>query len=149
MRRGRIAIAGVVVVLLSLIGAGGALACSCMDSTPAESLARADAAIVGRLLAVEPRGPGRAVYRYDVLRVYRGHDAIEPRSTLKVMSSRGSAACGLPERVGSHTGLFLLGRRGHWTGSLCGLIAPRRLRIAAEHSGTARAVGAGSGGCAT
>ncbi len=147
MRRGRIAIAGVAVVLL--VCPGSALACSCVRSSPAESLARSDAAIVGRLLAVEPRGPGRAVYRYDVLRIYRGRDAIEAGSTLKVIGSRGSAACGLPERVGGRIGLFLLDRGGHWSGSLCGVVSPRRLRIAAQGSGAARAPGATVANCAS
>jgi hypothetical protein len=149
VRRGRIPIAAVAVVLLGLVGSGSALACSCVRSTPAEALARSDAAIDGRLLAVEPRGAGRAEYHYEVLRVYRGRDSIEPGSTLKVMGSRGSAACGLSERVGSRAGLFLLGRRGHWAGSLCGVIAPRRLRIAAQKSGAARASGAGPRSCAS
>lgn len=132
MRGGRVAIAAVAVVLLGLVFPGSALACSCPRSTPAESLARSDAAIVGRLLGVRARGPGRAAYRYEVLRVFRGRDAIEPGSTLRVLGSRGSAACGLPERVGDRFGLFLLGRRGRWSGSLCGVVSPRRLRAAAR-----------------
>ncbi len=139
MRRGRIPIAAVAVVLVSLVGSSSALACSCVRSTPAESLARSDAAIVGRLVAVEPRGPGRAVYRYEVLRVYRGRDAIAAGSILKVAGSRGSAACGLPERVDGRTGLFLFGHRGSWAGSLCGVISPRRLRAAAQSSGATAA----------
>lgn len=134
MRGGRVTIAAVAVVLLGLVFAGSALACSCARSTPAESLARSDAAVVGRLLAVVPRGPGRAEYRYEVRRVFRGREAIEPGSTLKVQGSRGSAACGLPERVGDRFGLFLFGDRGRWSGSLCGVISPRRLRIAAQKS---------------
>jgi hypothetical protein len=138
VRRGRLSIAAIAVVLLGLVFAGSALACSCVRSTPAESLMRSDAAIVGRLLGVEQRGPGRAAFRYEVLRVFRGRDAIERGSTLRVLGSRGSAACGLPERVGARFGLFLLDHRGRWSGSLCGVISPRRLRIAAQ-GGDARA----------
>ena len=132
MRGGRVAIAAVVAALLGLVFAGSALACSCLRSTPAESLARSDAAIVGQLLAVESRGPGRAAYRYRVLRVFRGHDAIERGSALRVLGSRGGAACGLPETVGARFGLFLSAYRGRWTGSLCGVVSPRQLRIAAQ-----------------
>lgn len=134
MRGGRVAIAAVAVVLQALVLAGGAQACSCAPTTPAESLARADAAIVGRLVAVEPRGPGRAEYRYEVLRVYRGQKAIGRRSTLKVLGSRGSAACGLPTRIGGNFGLFLGRERRHWIGSLCGVILPRRLHAAAQRA---------------
>jgi hypothetical protein len=119
-------------VLFGLVGAGGALACSCVPSTPAESLASADAALTARLLSVKPHGATRAVYRYEVLHVYRGRDAIEPGSTLKVSSSRGSAACALPGRVGRNYGLFLLGQGGRWLGGLCGVISPRRLGAAAR-----------------
>ncbi len=135
MRGGRIAIAAVAVVLIGLVFAGSALACSCARSTPAESLARSDAAIVGRLLAVEPRGPGQAVFRYRVLRVFRGARAIERGSSLRVHGTRSGAACGLPERTGARLGLFLRRDRGRWTGSLCGVVSPRLLREAAKGSG--------------
>jgi hypothetical protein len=147
VRRGRITIAAVAVVLLGLVFAGSALACSCVRSTPAESLARSDAAIVGRLVEVEPRGPGRAAFRYEVLRVFRGRGAIERDSELRILGSRGSAACGLPENVGNRIGLFLYADRGRWTASLCGVISPRRLRIAAQRGGGARA--AASPNCAS
>ncbi len=132
MRGGRVAIAAVSVVLLGLVFAGSALACSCAPTTPAESLSRSDAAVSGRLLAVEPQGANRSEYRYEVLRVYRGREQIEAGAVLKVISPRGSAACALPDRVGHHYGLFLLGREGRWTGGLCGVVSPRRLWAAAR-----------------
>jgi hypothetical protein len=147
VRRGRVSIAAVAVVLLGLVFAGSALACSCVPASPAESLARADAAIVGRLLAVEPRGAARAEYRYEALAVYRGREAIEPRSVVKVLGARGSAACGLPERIGARSGLFLARSRGRWSGSLCGLVSPRRLRAAARGP-AASAAGSTAAGCA-
>ncbi len=72
MRGRRIAIAALLVVSFAAAEAGDAVACSCAPTTPAESLAAADAAIVGRLLTVAPHGPGRAEYRYRVVRVFRG-----------------------------------------------------------------------------
>jgi Tissue inhibitor of metalloproteinase len=152
VRGGRVAIAAVAVVLAGLVFAGSALACSCAPAAPAESLAESDAAIVGRLLAVESHGPARAKYRYEVLRVYRGRDAIEPGSTLKVLSPRSSAACGLPDRVGHRFGLFLLRSGGRWASGLCGVISPRRLWAAAQkHAGAAgrSAASAASVHCAT
>jgi hypothetical protein len=138
---GRIPIAVVASVLLSLIGAGSALACSCSPSTPAESLAAADAAVTARLLSVESHGPVRAEYRYEALHVYRGRDAIEPGSTLTVLSSLDSAACALPNRVGHNYGLFLLGGGRGWVGGLCGVVSPRRLWSAARKPATRQATG--------
>ncbi|MGC1164964.1 MAG: hypothetical protein WA862_02545 [Solirubrobacterales bacterium] len=135
MRGGRVFIAAVSVVLLGLVGAGSALACSCAPSTPAESLAASDAAVVARLLAVEPYGATRAEYHYEVLRVYRGRDAIEPGAVLKVISPRGSAACALPSGIGHDYGLFLVGAGRRWVGGLCGVVSPRRLWAAAGKPG--------------
>jgi hypothetical protein len=141
VRGGRVVIAAVSVVLLVLVCAGSALACSCAPASPAESLARADAAIAARLLAVEPRGAARVTYRYEVLHVYRGRDAIAPGSTLTVTSPAGSAACALPARVDRNYGLFLLGERGRWAGGLCGVISPRRLWAAARKTEDGHATG--------
>jgi hypothetical protein len=142
VRGGRVVIAAVSVVLLALVCAGGALACSCAPTSPAESLARADAAVTARLFAVEPHGATRVTYRYEVLHVYRGRDAIEPGSTLKVTSPAGSAACALPDQVDRNYGLFLLGQRGRWVGGLCGVISPRRLWAAAHRPEDGQASGA-------
>ena len=142
MRGGRVVIAAFSVALVGLVGAGSALACSCAPTTPSESLARSDAAITARLLAVEPHGATRAVYRYEVLHVYRGRGVIAPGSTLRVMSPRGSAACALPDRVDHSYGLFLLGSAGRWVGGLCGVIAPRRLWAAASKPDSGEAAGA-------
>ncbi len=144
MRGGRVAIAAVSAVLLGLIFAGSALACSCAPVSPVQSLAESDAAVVGRLLSVAPHGATRAEYRYRVLRVYRGREAIERGSTLKVLSPRSSAACGLPDGIGRHFGLFLLGEHGRWSSGLCGVISPRRLRAAAQKPRGAQALA----GCA-
>jgi hypothetical protein len=119
-------------VLLGLVFAGSALACSCAPTAPAESLAKSEAAIVGRLLAVEPHGPIKAVYRYEVLRVYRGREALERGTVLRVWSPRGSAACALPDGVGRRVGLFLLSDERGWASGLCGVISPRRLWSAAR-----------------
>ena len=149
MRGGRVAIAAVSVVLLGLAFAGSALACSCAPSAPVESLAGSDAAIAARLVSVEPHGATRAEYRYEVLHVYRGQDAIEPGATLKVMSRRGSAACALPEGIGHNYGLFLLGDGRRWVGGLCGVVSPRRLWAAARKPGGGHATGAVAASCAS
>lgn len=116
-----------------------AQACSCSPQAPAESLRESDAAIVGRLVRVLPRGGFHADYRYEVLRVYRGRKSIEPGQFLDVRSARRAAACALPRRIGHRYGLFLLRRYGRWSGGICGVIAPRRLRQAARQSATGSA----------
>jgi len=119
-------------VLLGLLGAESALACSCAPSTPAESLASSDAAIVGRLLKVERLGPARAEYRYRVVRVYRGHGEVRGGSVATVRSGGDSASCALPTRTGRNYGLFLLGERDRWAGGICGVVSPRQLWAAAK-----------------
>lgn len=147
MRGGRVAIAAVTAVLLGLVFAGGAQACSCAPTAPAEALASADAAIVGELVGVQPRSASQAAYRYRVLRVYRGRNRIKVGSIAIVLSPRGSASCGLPKRLGKHYGLFLIGGAGRWASGLCGVISPRRLWSAARqpHDGEAAASGASNG----
>jgi hypothetical protein len=110
--------------------APSAAACSCAPQAPSESLREADAAIVGRLIAVAPHGRLRADYRYEVLRAYRGN-GIERGQTLTVRSARRASACALPRRLERRYGLFLVNRGGSWFGGICGVIRPQRLRHAA------------------
>jgi hypothetical protein len=114
-------------------------ACSCAPQPPADALRESDAAVVGRLVRVLPRGRLHADYRYEVLGVYRGRGSIEPGQMLNVRSARRAAACALPRRIGHRYGLFLLRRYGHWSGGICGTIAPRRLRRAARRPGAGSA----------
>jgi hypothetical protein len=99
---------------------------------PREALRQADAAIVGRLVEVLPRGGGQADFRYRVRSVYKGGRAIGRGKTISVRGSSQSAACGLPWRTGRRYGLLLARDEGHWLGGLCGLIEPRKLRLAAR-----------------
>jgi tissue inhibitor of metalloproteinase len=122
-----------VVALGALVFAGSAQACSCAPRNPVDALSRADAAIVGRLVKVVPRGSLRADYRYRVRRVYRGAKMIDRGATISVRSARHAAACGLPLRQPHAVGLFLVrDERGHWTAGICSTIAPWRLSQAAR-----------------
>lgn len=147
MRGGRVAIAAVLAVLFGLAFVDSALACSCAPLPPAEALTSSDAAIVGRLLDVTPRGPTQAKYRYEVVRVYRGRGAIERGTKLTVLSPRGSAACALPDRLGRRYGLFLLGDGGSWASGLCGVISPRRLWSVARKPGSGHASASPGSSC--
>jgi hypothetical protein len=150
MRGGRVAIAVISAVLPGLIFAGSAAGCTCAPTTAAESLQRADAAIVGRLIAIEPGGKARAAYRYRVVHVYRGREEIAPGATISVLAARDSSGCGLPTGLQRHYGLFLVGGAGRWASGRCGVLSPQRLWRAAQHS-YARPGGSGPGpaGCAS
>jgi len=128
----RLLTAGTLGVLGVLAFAGSARACSCAPMQPAEALRESDAAIVGRLVKVAPRGVVQADYRYEVRRVYRGARMIEAGQMLSVRSARRSAACALPRRIGRRYGLFLLRGEGHWRAGLCSVLSPRRLWAAAH-----------------
>ena len=67
----RLSIAVAIVILGALAFAGSAQACSCVRMAPSEAMQRADAAIVGKLVKVVPRGRLRADYRYRVQHVYK------------------------------------------------------------------------------
>jgi hypothetical protein len=148
--RGRHLTVAAVVAFGVLALAGTAQACSCAPQAPAESLRESDAAIVGRLVKVMPRGRLHADYRYEVSRVYRGRKTIERGQMLSVRSARRAAACALPRRLGHRYGLFLIRGGGHWLSGICGVIEPRRLWLAAKHQARAyrRGPGGTAGGCA-
>ncbi len=133
MRVRRPVIAGVFVALLGLVFTGSAQACSCAPATPSESMARADAAIVGRLVSVVPRGDFRADYRYRVKRVYRGGGMIEPGRILSVRSSNRASACALPRRIDHEYGLFLIHDDRQWVSGICGVVSPREMWAASRH----------------
>jgi hypothetical protein len=122
----------VLVVLAVLAAASEAMACSCAPQAPAESLREADAAVTAQLVAVLPHGPSQALYRYEVRRAYKGAERIETGQMLDVHSSRRSAACALPRRIGRVYGLFLLARHNRWFSSICRVVSPRRMRWAIQ-----------------
>jgi hypothetical protein len=130
----RLSIAAIV-SLGALAFAGSAQACSCSHMVPRRALSEADAAIVGKLVKVVPRGRRWADYRYRVRHVYRGRARLSGRA-ISVRSPRQAAACALPRRLGHRYGLFLLRRHGRWRAGICSTIAPRRLRAAARRSGS-------------
>jgi hypothetical protein len=136
MCRRRLLIGGALALLGALGFAGSARACSCAPIAPEKALRAADAAIVGELLKVLPRDRYRADFRYRVRRVYKPGGGLVRGETALVRGSLGTAACGLPQREGLRYGLLLYRSEGRWSGSSCGVLAPRRLSVAA--SGHAR-----------
>jgi hypothetical protein len=94
---------------------------------PKRAMQRADAAIVGKLIEVVPRGRVKADYRYLVQHVYKGAAGIRRGSLLSVRSARQSSACGLPHGKHRRYGLLLARDGPHWTSGLCGVFRPRLL----------------------
>ncbi len=82
----------------------------------------ADAAIAGRLLKVVPQNRQRALYRYQVQRVYKSGGGIEPGSVISVDSAHDSAACGLPTEIGRRYGLLLSHTENGWTSGACAML---------------------------
>lgn len=142
--RGKAVEGAFLVVVAMFVFATAAQACSCAPQAPAESLREADGAIVATLVRVIPRSPTRAVYRYRVKHVYKGAK-LKGRRMLDVRSARRSAACALPRRTRRDYGLFLLRRRGRWTGGICGVVNPRRLRRVARGRQRTRKRGSAAG----
>jgi hypothetical protein len=134
-------IVAAIVGLGLLVLAGSAQACSCAPMVAGRALRQADAAFVGKLLNVVPRGRAQADYRYSVQRVYKASGRLRPGGLVVVRSARAGAACGLPSGIGHRYGLLLderyvvpaMGARGgaraamRWRGSLCGVLAPGAL----------------------
>lgn len=132
MRVRRLSVAGALVLLALLGFAASAGACSCAPTAPGKALRESDAAVVGRLVEIVPRGQLQADYRYEVQRVYRGAKEIEAGDMLAVRSAQSGAACGLPHRADRRYGLFLTRLGGRWRAGLCSVVTPRRLWMAAQ-----------------
>jgi hypothetical protein len=139
-------IVAAIVGLGLLAFAGGAQACSCAPIAAGRALRQADAAFVGRLLKVVPRGRSQADFRYSVQRVYKAGGRLRRGGLIVVRSARAGSACGLPSGIGRRYGLLLdarhvppvMGGRGdargarRWSGGLCGVLAPKVLQAVAS-----------------
>ena len=156
MTRG-IAAAGVALVI-ALVAAESAQACSCVTPRPRQLLKQADGAFVGRLLAVrvvdppaegEPVSSGDPVdYIYRVGRVSKGGPGLRRGRRVAVRSARSSASCGLPAARGRLYGLFLTRRNHRWHSNLCSVVSPSDMPDAsASRSRRTPAGSPGSGAC--
>jgi hypothetical protein len=110
------------VLLGGLVFAGEAAACSCAPLKRGEKMREADAAFVGRLAKVVPRGRGRAVFRYRVRRVLKRGPGLRRGRMVSVRAARSSAACGLPRKTGRRYALALSRIKGGWTAGACSLL---------------------------
>ena len=125
---------GAASLVIALLVAEGAQACSCVPPRPRQQLKQADGAFVGRLLAVrvvDPPAEGEPIssgdpadYIYRVGRVAKGGPGLRRGRRVRVRSVRSSATCGLPRARHRLYGLFLTRRDGRWNSNLCSVVAP-------------------------
>ena len=144
-------------VVAGLLGAEGALACSCVPPDPPKLLKASDGAFIGRLLAVRPIDPpadgepidsgDQANYIYRVGRVFKRGPGLYRGRRVRVRSALGSATCGLPSGRGRLYGLFLERRNRRWHSSACQVVSPAQMRRAAEEPSPSPAASPGSAGC--
>ena len=156
MTRGMAAAAAALVI--ALVAAESAQACSCVPPRPRQQLKQADGAFVGRLLAVrevDPPAEGEPIssadptdYIYRVGRVAKGGPGLQRGRKVRVRSVRDSATCGLPAGRGRLYGLFLTRRQGRWHSSLCSVVSPADMPAAgASRSRRTTAGSPGSAAC--
>ena len=142
---------------VTVLGAGDALACSCVPPRPAAQLKASDGAFVGRLVAIrdpdppaegEPVGSGDPVdYVYRVGRVYKRGPGLLRGRRVRVRSTRDSASCGLPSGRGRLYGLFVERHNRGWHSNLCQVVTPAQMRRGAENASSSRAASPGGPGC--
>jgi len=122
------------VVLMALVGADSAAACSCaVDPDEKETLHGYDAAATARLVDVRNEDPqnSSAVLVYRILRVYKNQNLREGER-LKIKDDGSS--CGLPREQGRRYGLRMYRTRDGLGSNSCALLGPKELRRAADRS---------------
>jgi hypothetical protein len=118
-----IASAGLVLMIL-LLSAESAMACSCVAVKPKTKLADSKGAVTARLLEVDGAD---FVYRagYVVKGKARG---LRRGRRLVVRNVADGTSCGLSNRVGDVIGLFLSRKQGRWTAFSCDEISAGQMR---------------------
>ena len=118
------------ILTLPLVAAESAFACSCVQIAPETKLKQSDGAVVARLLQVEPLESSRfsADFVYRTGRVLKGKPRLRRGRRLVVRSPLSSASCGLSEREGRLTGLFLYREDGRWNSNSCNEVTAATMR---------------------
>jgi hypothetical protein len=111
----------------ALVLAGPAAACVCASEPIEERLAKADAAVVGRIVGpAEGGGAGQRLLRIDVEQRVKGDVARD-----LVISSPSGTDCDLPSRTNRSIGLLLTtAPDGSLLGTLCSVANPGELVVA-------------------
>jgi hypothetical protein len=106
-------------VVLSLVAAAGAYACSCAPVDLERDLPVADGAMIGTVLERAVSG-GTATYLFRVEQIYKG----DVESRAEVVTPASGASCGLEVGVGERVGLLLTREGGEWRSGLCSQVDP-------------------------
>ncbi|MGH2629535.1 MAG: hypothetical protein ACRDHI_03100 [Actinomycetota bacterium] len=123
--RARLPIAMALVLLVALVPAGPASACSCAGGNPRDRLQEAGAAFIGRLLDVDG-DVQTARYTFAVDEAIKGSFA----ETLTIEASGNGASCGFEVETDRPVGILLHRWRHGWSSGLCSQIGPDELRSA-------------------
>ena len=107
-------------ILLSLVTAAEAYACSCLPVDLERDLPAADGAMIGTVLERSVTG-GTTTYLFRVEQVYKGD--VDSRAEV-VTPAYGAASCGLEVGVGERIGLLLMRVGGEWRSGLCNQVDP-------------------------
>jgi hypothetical protein len=120
------------------LGMRPAWACSCVPVNARQTLAEADGAFVGELVARKDSmgfpmgGSDTSVFTFRVTESFKG----DLGELVDVESSSYGASCGLEVTQGDRVGLFLTNEQNRWTSNLCHQVELRVLQRAAKSLGT-------------
>jgi hypothetical protein len=119
----------VLAVVLSLLAAPAARACSCFLGDPRDALANADGAFIGTLTEVTTVAddPAYADYSFEVETAVKGAFG----TTLELRAGSTDASCAFEAQPGDRVGAFLSMQDGRWWSGLCNQIDPELLLRAA------------------
>jgi hypothetical protein len=106
-------------VVLSLVAAAEAYACSCAPVDLERDLPVADGAMIGTVLERAVSG-GTATYLFRVEQIYKG----DVESRAEVVTPASGASCGLEVGVGERVGLLLTREGDEWRSGLCSQVDP-------------------------
>lgn len=122
MLRRRMPLLVVIAVLLSLLVAPAARACSCFLGDPRDALANADGAFIGTLTDVTTvvDDPAYADYTFEVETAVKG----DLGTTLELRAGSTDASCAFEAQPGDRVGAFLSLQDGRWWSGLCSQIDP-------------------------
>jgi hypothetical protein len=112
----------------TLVLAAPCLACSCVPSTPAVALRRADAAFIGRVVNGVMTDTG-TTQTFEVDQVFKG----ELSSTVDVWAEVGTRVvntCSVLYPAGDPVAVLLFEVDGRWTSQACSYVTPAELRDA-------------------
>ncbi len=106
-------------LVVALVLAGDALACTCLPVELERDLPQAGGAVIGTVLERRSAGSDR-LYLLRVEQVYKG----DINDRVEVITPANGAACGLELAIGQRVGLLLDRQGDRWRSGLCSQVDP-------------------------